>query len=147
MSEANVVDPVADGVDKEEKWPPCFGEYDAKYEDCTKICLMRVQCERHTNQAPKPAPPAPELDPINEVPDMSAHEFLVSSLNGRFEVDEVVKGSMTIYNCRKDGNPVGQVRKTESGKYLFRTRNATLEISSLDETKQVHYIVQALLSV
>lgn len=146
MSEVEVVDPVAEGVDKEEKWPPCFGEYDAVYEDCSKICLMRVQCKRHTQQAPKAAPPAPELDPIDELPEMSPHDFLVESLNAKFDVNESVKGNLTVISCRKDGVPVAQIGYTKEGRYLFNTKQAKLELNELESTRQVLNLVNALLA-
>jgi hypothetical protein len=142
MSEAEVVDPIADGVDKEEKWPPCFGEWDSNYEDCTKICMMRVQCERHTKMAPTPAPVPPPVEQVENLPEMSPHEFLIESLNGKFDqVDEYKEGRKAKYNCYKNGAPVVQIQCLDDGRYFFRGAKAKLELNELESTKQVLGII------
>jgi hypothetical protein len=101
-----------------------------------------------TEQAPKPAPPAPEIAETYELPDMTPHEFLIESLNARYDVDqrENKQNGLLVISCRKDGESIAQIGVTQEGRYLIKTEDATLQINFLESVRQVSELFKALLT-
>lgn len=148
MSNVEVLDPLEEGKAKAK----CFGQFDAAYTECTSECALSPQCKQFTEKAPKAAPPAPPLEETESFPEITAHEFLIQSLKGRYEVQEKKieksdKPSLINYLCYKDGAGVAQIGLLDDGRYLFKTEKATLELEELESVKQASEIFKAILIV
>lgn len=145
MSEAEVVDPAA-GIDKEAA--ACFGEWE-DVPDCTGKCEISDRCKKQTKMAPKPAGPPQALEPIHELPEMDPKDYLIQSMKGKYDTEEVMNGATEVIRCRRDGKLLAKVQIKETGRYhyLISTKKGKLQLSKLESVKQAHEIFKALLSV
>ena len=126
----------------------CFGEWDKEYKDCTERCEIREMCKKQTMIAPPPVTEAPPLEAKEELPEMSPHEFLVESLNGRYEISTKMDGTATVINCKKDGKAAVQVRMGETGRYLFKnSKGDKIQLNKLESVRQASDLFKALLMV
>lgn len=148
MSEAEVLDPPGDNIEKEAA--ACFGTWDEDYKECTSVCEVRAQCKAQTQAAAKPASePAPELDKDEDgLAGADPVEMLMSAMNGRYEVKTTKEGSVTVHTCyHKDGTAAARVRVTDEGRYLVRTAKAVLQLEALETGRQAVELFSAIMVV
>lgn len=147
MSEAEVLDPAGDNIEREAA--ACFGTYDENYRECTSQCEIRAQCKAKTEEAEKPmTEPPPELSKDDGLNGADPVEMLMTAMKGRYDVKTTKDGDVTVHTCyHDDGDAAARVRVTKDGRYLIRTAKAVLQLDELETGRQAVELFSAIMVV
>lgn len=149
MSDVEVVDSVDPVVDA----GVCFGEYDESYKECLKQCQLRTKCKEQTKLAPKPVQSVEDagaglVEEVEQFQDMDPFDFLVKTLEGKYDVSRKMDGAVTVVNCKKGGKAFAQIRRTEAGRYLIRipAQGDLAQIGAIGTVQKALAVYKAILA-
>ena len=132
-----------------EEMGSCYGTWDPKFEECVSKCKISAKCRKSTLESAKPKPVETERVPVDneqEAQEMDPVEFLLQSIKGRYEVDDVQKNGMRAFRVRDGKKIIGTVKILASGRTQVSTDNAKLQLElGLQDCRQASQVFQAII--